>query len=114
MGKGSVMGAANEAATLYFEVHVTIDPVVERGKLDLLNWITNKHGYRLANLLMRKNLAPHGDDMFMTARGTQYTPTLQNMEALLRVLKAHGFKVRRYKIEDTLLDSARADELGAL
>lgn len=106
----------NNTATLYFEVHVTIDPVQEGPRMALLKQIAESHGYHVAKLLMRKGatIEPHGDDAFLTTRGVHLQELRLELGGLVRQLKTYHFVIRRYKIEDTIIDSARADEYQLL
>lgn len=105
-----------DTATLYFECHVTIDPVQPGPRLELLENIAEAHGFKVAKLLMRKGdtICPHGDDAFMTTRSNRLEPLRYNLGSLVIALKTHHYVIRRYKIEDTIIDSARADEYGLL
>lgn len=94
--------------SLYFECHVTIDPVFD---LDLLrfNAICEKQGFKVAKLLMQKNKFDIGQDSdkdsFCTGHDKDYNKLYSKMINLLHDLKEYGFKIRRYKIEDIILDS---------
>ena len=100
-----------EAATLYYESRVTIDPVTDEARHATLERVAYTHGYHVAKLVMHKGPVK---DSFMTARGTRYADTVRALQALVKDLNAEGFVVRRYKIEDTVLDSNRQDELRLL
>jgi len=84
---------------LYYECHVTVEPLPK----ERLAPIADRHGFRIAELLMR-NGKPHGDDSFMTTRGKEYEDIERRMYAGVGELIESGVKVFRYKIEDTLLD----------
>ena len=102
-----------KCATLYYEVHVTIDPIAEQ-RVKVLRSVADAFGYRLAKLIMRKEGGrdvPHTDDMFLTTRGIEYEEVEENLTNFVRALQTANFKVRRYKIEDTLVDSAQQDTL---
>lgn len=94
-------------AGLYFEAHVTTDPVFG-ADLERLKALAQAHRFRVAKLLMRKREGgleePHVDDSFCTARSTEWIDILNRTLLLVQDLGDAGFKVRRYKIEDTLLD----------
>lgn len=87
---------------LYFETHITIDPVEETQELELKKLVT-AFGFRVAELYLKKGGRSRLDS-FMTTRGTDYDDvymrTLRCVNALINV----GYNVRRYKIENTLLD----------
>jgi len=131
---------------LYFEAHVTIEPVFDdpcevcqgcgvvppgrectvcngEGKLtssDLgaVKQIAKSHGFKVADLLMQKRKADtqerSKDDTFCTARSKSYEDIHGRTVGLIVDLKSAGFKVWRYKIEDTVLDSKYSDVLGLL
>lgn len=86
---------------LYFEAHVTIDPVDEEGDLRTL---AKNRGFRVAELLMKKTLDKSRLDDFMTGRGKDYEDLLARTQDLVVDLQEAGFNVRRYKLENTLLD----------
>lgn len=87
---------------LYFETHITIDPVDEDQE-DFLKNLVFSYGFRVAELYMKK-----GDrsrlDSFMTTRGTDYEDVRSRTVRCVDTLVNSGYKVRRYKIENTLLD----------
>lgn len=85
---------------LYFEAHITIDPVTDV-QLERFKFICAKYDFRVAELLMKKG--PSTIDSFCTGRGKNYKNLRKKTEELVTELRNH-FKVRRYKIENTLLD----------
>lgn len=86
---------------LYFEAHVTIDPVYNR--MEVVKSLADSHDFRVAELF-KANDQRSDKDCFMSARGIDYDRILSNTEALVDDLMKHGYNVRRYKIENTLLD----------
>lgn len=90
---------------LYFEAHVTIDPV-EGDRLDRFKEIAEANTFRVANLLMQKGdeLTPSNIDAFCTARSTEFKIIEGNLNELVYQLLNEGFKIRRWKIENTLID----------
>lgn len=88
---------------LYFEVHVTLDPVFEHRR-ERAETIARAYGFRLAKLT-KANGGEHTDDAFMTGRGTDYEVMRKTTCDLVGFLKREGFNVRRYKLENTLVDS---------
>lgn len=105
-------------SALYYECHITIDPPIGETNFQQFGQICGVEGFRVAKLLMRKENGSAGvvshDDSFCTTRGVLYEDVVCRMNNLICRLKDFGFNVRRYKIEDTLLDSNRGDELGLL
>lgn len=94
-------------AALYYEAHVTIDPVEEWRRPEVEN-LAHNSGFRLAKLLMDKGV-PSQLDTFMTGHSKDLDDIKHRTELTVRLLKGNGFNVRRYKIEDTLLDSRHDD-----
>lgn len=95
-------------ALLYFESHITIEPVFDEQREKAAK-IAHEHGFRLAELLMkkrRKDIAKRSmHDTFMTSHSTQFNDIKNRTIACIQELKANNFKIWRYKIEDTILDS---------
>ena len=102
---------------LYYEAHVTIEPVFD-DRRDFAASVANRHNFKLAHLLMKKRSKAteqrSDKDTFMTGHSKNLHDIKARTEALVRELQAHGFKVWRYKIEDTILDSRNKDELELL
>jgi hypothetical protein len=96
----------------YYEAHVTVEPVYETD-LERFKIICHDYKFRVANLLMQKRREDTEErsknDSFCTGRGISYTDTEKRMLALVVRLQKEGFKVWRYKIESTLLDSRYDD-----
>lgn len=109
----------NEVDTvpLYLEAHVTIEPVFD-GRRETAGRIAVGHGFRLAELLMKKERKAterrSDKDTFMTGHSKSKADINARTQALVADLLAAGFKVWRYKIEDTLLDSRYGDVWGVL
>lgn len=95
-------------ARLYYEAHITCDPVFGTRRV-LMEMVMRPMGFRVAKLLMRKREGdaetPHEDDSFCTGRSTDLEILTSRTKEAIVALRKHGFVVRRYKIEDTLLDS---------
>jgi hypothetical protein len=96
----------------YYEAHVTLDPVFDK-RLEVFKAFCEGEKFRVADLLLKKSKAgeavAHTGDSFCTSRGTDYQELEDRMFSLIEVLIDHGYKVRRYKIESTLLDSRYND-----
>lgn len=99
------MAAAVKYTTdLYFESHITIDPVETEPELTWLRGVAGYFGFRVAELLYKKTHEVAKIDDFMTGRGKDYWQLHEQTTELVRALGDLGFHVRRYKIENTLLD----------
>lgn len=129
---------------LYFEAHVTIAPVFEyddiecnncglclierdhavsgcpgpNSDLDKVKQISQEFGFSVADLLMQKRSIDSPErsrcDTFTTGHSKSYEDIYTRMVGLIKSLQNAGFKVWRYKIEDTVLDSRMRDLLGLL
>lgn len=94
----------NEPTTeYYFEAHITIDPVMENNKILDLKELVKPLGFRLAKLFMQKGV-PSNLDSFLTAKAKDYPTIVQNTIGAVSILEQEGYIVRRYKIENILLD----------
>lgn len=87
---------------LYFETHITIDPVEDHREAELKKLVT-VFGFRLAELFMKKGGRSRLDS-FMTTRGSNYDDVYMRTLRCVNALINAEYKVRRYKIENTLLD----------
>lgn len=107
-----------EVSDLYFECHVTIEPVFGE-RLKLAQDLSRNHKFKVAELLMKKRdshdeFEPSDYDTFTTGHSKYYSDIRDRMIALIENLKNNEFKILRYKIEDTVCDSKRSDYLGVL
>lgn len=104
-------------ARLYYEAHVTIEPVFD-GDLEKVSRIAAHHGFRVADLLMqkRKDDTPErsAKDTFCTGHSRDLDDITGRTRLLVIDLMGNGWKVWRYKIEDTVLDSRHDDEWNLL
>jgi hypothetical protein len=104
-------------SALYYEAHVTIEPVFD-ARLAEAKAIAEPFQFRVADLLMKKREADTEErskhDTFMTGHGKRYDDIEGRLVGLIQALDQGGFKVWRYKIEDTILDSRIDDRLDLL
>lgn len=101
-----------DTSDLYFEAHVTMDPVPQSDR-DRVQDLIEPFGFRLAKLLMQKG-EPSNIDTFCTAHSRSYSTLVLKVTDCVRALRAAGINVRRYKIEDTVIDSRSSDVLMVL
>lgn len=87
---------------LYFEAHITIAPVTPTQKVTI-GTIGLRHGFRMATFLLKKDSQAVPDDFF-TGRSTDYDALLEKTLYLVDYLQQMDVTVKRYKIENTLLD----------
>lgn len=104
-------------AKLYLECHITIEPVFD-DRLEHVKSIAENNNFKVAALLMQKRETDTAErskyDTFMTGHSKTLADIQQRMVKCITDLKNAGFKVWRYKIEDTIMDSRSYDELGLL
>lgn len=97
---------------LYYECHVTIEPVFDL-RLDKLKEIAEQFDFKVADLLLKKResdtLERSQFDTFMTARSNDRQALILDMTQLITKLKKFGYNVWRYKIEDVIIDSYCSD-----
>jgi hypothetical protein len=101
----------------YYEAHVTIEPVFDKD-LTFVKAFASTHHFKLADLLMKKREVDTEErsskDTFMTSHSKNLEEITERTKSVVKGLVASGFKVWRYKIEDTVLDSRIEDELHLL
>lgn len=104
-------------AKYYYEAHVTIEPVFDERR-EAAKVIAEKWKFRLADLLMKKRSEDTEErssrDTFMTTHSKEMIDITYRTVSLVKELKNAGFKVWRYKIEDTVMDSRIEDEYHLL
>lgn len=99
----------------YLEAHVTIEPIFDE-RLEEAKRISRKYKFKVADLLMKKRESDTEErskhDTFMTGHSKNYQDIQDRITGLINELNDNGFKVWRYKIEDTLIDSKMSDKLA--
>lgn len=118
---------ATGSMSLYYEIHVTIEFPGEE-HIETLREFCKPYEFHMGDLLLMKNENEKSHkDLFFTAReeiptyGTfqgqefnkhkQYVRAQIRTETFCRALQLMGYKVIRYKIEETLIDSKYNDTL---
>lgn len=90
-----------------FEAHITIEPVFGE-KFNLFEACCKPYQFRPAELLLQKTRVgtPQRStrDSFCTGHGVEYGELLTKTKHLVEDLRACGFSVWRYKIEEILID----------
>lgn len=103
--------------SIYYEAHVTIEPVFDSSLTQFVE-LCSFQGFRVAELLMKKRSTDKPErskyDSFCTARSDSYDDIVERTLALVKSLEKSGYKVWRYKVEDTLLDSNFNDDIHPL
>jgi hypothetical protein len=93
---------------LYYEAHVTLEPVLDNRQITL-RLIALKYDFRVADLLMKKRDVDTPTrskyDSFLTTRDKNLDAIQRRVRGCVEELKAEGFDVWRFKIEDTIMDS---------
>lgn len=98
-----------DASRLYFEAHITIAPP-EPCMLPLLENLASQADWRVSTFAMLKP-GEHQPDAFISARDESYALMVRRVRDMKTVLELSQFTVKRWKIEDTMLDSNRGDTL---
>lgn len=102
---------------LYYEAHITIEPVFDE-RLTHASALAQVYAFRIADLLMQKRKEDTAErskhDTFMTGRHKSYRVLLERMSSLVQHLQQQQYKVWRYKIEATVIDSKHGDALNIL
>ncbi len=100
---------------MYFEAHVTIEPVFEE-RLEEVKLLSQAKGFKVATLLMQKRKEDTPElskyDTFTTGHSTDYFDLEDRTYNLVTSLQNSKFKVLRYKIEECMLDSRIEDKWG--
>lgn len=102
-----------ETAKIYYESHITIDPILDSEAQKRIEEIASPNGFKLAKFTMQKSEGT-AKDTFLTGHEKYLDPLIDKMSKTISLLKSSGFKVKRYKIEDIVLDSRSEDSLNLL
>ncbi len=102
----------SEVIMIYFECHITIEPVFGE-ELENLKQLARSFGFRVASLMMQKRTDDTPErsknDTFMTATNTSYDTLSESMVSCIKSLQVARYKIWRYKIEDIKVDSRFQD-----
>ncbi len=96
-----------------YECHITIDPEDKPSRLHQLGMYCDFYKFKVASLL-KETGKPNDLDQFMTGHDISFEGLKWRMNSLCQTLKDNGFVLRRYKIEEILLDSRLGDSEGLL
>jgi hypothetical protein len=93
---------------LYYETHITIEPVFD-GELDRLRQACTPYAFRTSEFLLEKRPVDTPDrsryDAFCNGRSHAASELERRTLACRAALEAAGFRVWRHKLEATLIDS---------
>lgn len=97
--------------SLYYEIHVTIEFPGEEALPYIRQLLDKVPHWHMGDLLLMKNedVRSHRD-VFFTARASTEIEGWVITKAFCVLLAEAGFKVIRYKLEDTIVDSRITDE----
>lgn len=98
-----------------YECHITIDPVFDERR-EAVEKLSASFSFKLAKLVMIKEgrTLENDKDTFMTGHAVSLRGLKTRMKLLCLALIQAGFVVRRYKIEEILIDSRTNDYLRIL
>ena len=107
-----------DKSDLYYECHITIDPIFGSRRQELEK-LVGMFDFKLAKLVMfkgpeKQDWKDSQKDTFFTAHDHYYSRLQQRMVDCIRIIQEAGYVVRRYKIEDTIIDSRTTDILALL
>ena len=106
-----------DESKLYYEAHITIEPVFDEAR-EYVRVVAEANKFKLADLLMKKRSEDTEErsskDTFMTGHSKSLLDIETRTRDTIRELQEAGFKVWRYKIEDTILDSRTKDVFNLL
>ena len=102
-----------QTTKLYFEAHITTDPIQEDKIEETRAWLKDM-GFKIAPLIMLKTGEKHSADSFISCRDTDFENISLRVLAVVLFLQKAGIHVRRYKIENTLVDSRKEDKFQLL
>lgn len=98
---------------LYYEAHITVAPYTQGSVLDAsMQAACKKYGMRVSTFLMFHSEAQ--PDAFTSIRDKNLDSIKARMSGAVKFLRMNGHTVKRFKIEDTVLDSKHGDELPAV
>lgn len=97
--------------SLYHEMHVTIEFPGEHVLPYVRILLDKMPHWHMGDLLLMKNEDERSHkDLFFTSRADTKIEAWMYTLAFCSVLRDHGFKIVRYKLEDTVVDSRINDE----
>lgn len=107
----------NITTELYFESHITIEPVFDSDRVRVAE-IMRPFKFKLADLLMKKRSEDtevrSKNDTFTTGHSKDFEDLRNRTVLAVKELQKSGYKVWRYKIENTIIDSKFEDVEGLL
>lgn len=104
-------------SSLYFESHITVEPVFEE-RLEQFVMLCKQQNFQVAKLLMQKRASDNPErsknDSFCTGYSQSIDDLQERMVKLLSSLKENNFQIWRFKIENIVLDSRHDDKIFRL
>lgn len=94
-----------DKARLYYEMHITVKAV---GEWDAFAGAVTHAKWKASKFDVDDVDAMHGQ-WFLSARWPTMEGCKKRMKAALDALRARGYEILRWKIEDTMLDSKHGD-----
>lgn len=93
---------------LYYETHVTIDSTdLTEDRVEELFSIAKEVDFRVSKFIMLKS--PDAPDAFISGRAEDYMEAVVALRKVIFILQKNFFKIKRYKIEDVIIDSNKDD-----
>lgn len=93
---------------LYYECHITIEPVLHEMRRKVLAQLLSEFDFRLAELLFQRNREDTPErsakDSFCTSRDSDFYRLEARMHWCIAQLRNQSFEVWRYKIEAAIVD----------
>ena len=91
---------------IYYETHISLKPVMDMNKRDILEENSSRFGFKLAKLAMLKgDLISEQWDTFLSAKNDELNELHGSTLAFLVWLQTFNFYIERVKFEAVLLDT---------
>lgn len=97
-----------DESRLYYEAHITIAPP-SRELQDRLEVFAERHEWRVSTFL--KVTEGPWPDAFISARDKSLVSIRSRLISMRQLLEVNGYDILRVKIEDTLFDTKKGDDV---